>query len=123
MKNKDRRIDVLGTKYDITFKNYNDDDTFEKGGAMGYCNTQSKVIVVCNMNTYPGYENELESTLMPLMKECIRHEIVHAFFSESGLNSSSLSYNDAWANNEEMVDWIAYQGVKMYNAWKQADAI
>lgn len=120
---KDKRIDILGTKYDITFKNYEDDSAFEKRAIMGYCNTQNKLIVICNMQTYPGYENELDSTISPLMKSCIRHEITHAFLSESGLQSSSLSYGGAWADNEEMVDWIANQGVKIYNTWKQADAI
>jgi hypothetical protein len=28
-----------------------------------------------------------------------------------------------WAKNEEMVDWFALQGPKIYAAWKEAGAI
>lgn len=47
-----------------------------------------------------------------------RHEILHAFAAESGLNECS-----DWARNEEMIDWIAYQGLKVIEAWKAAGAI
>ena len=36
-------------------------------------------------------------------KKVIRHELVHAFLFESGLSVNS------WADNEEIVDWIAIQ--------------
>ena len=120
---KDKKIDILGTTYYITFKNYEDDSAFEKRAIMGYCNLYDKVIVICNMNTYPGYENERDSTLTVLTKECIRHEIVHASLAESGLMSSSLSYGGAWADNEEMIDWIALQMPKIYKVWESAGAI
>ena len=35
-----------------------------------------------------------------------------------GLNECS-----DWARNEEMIDWIAYQGLKIIEAWKAAGAI
>jgi hypothetical protein len=31
--------------------------------------------------------------------------------------------SDSWATNEEMVDWIAIQGPKIYSAWKDASAL
>jgi hypothetical protein len=55
------------------------------------------------------------------MRRVVRHEIVHAFLMESGLDESS-NPADAWATNEEMVDWFARQGPKIYKAWKEADA-
>ena len=49
----------------------------------------------------------------------LRHEIVHAFLFESGLAESSFS-TDAWAKNEEMIDWIAFTGPKIVAAWQKA---
>jgi hypothetical protein len=38
--------------------------------------------------------------------------VIHAYLSESGLNSSSNGV-DCWARNEEMVDWFAIQMPKI----------
>ncbi|MGL5549337.1 MAG: hypothetical protein ACRC17_05685 [Culicoidibacterales bacterium] len=46
-----------------------------------------------------------------LKKETVRHEVIHAFLSESGLRDSSTN---AWAVNEEMVDWFAIQWHKIH---------
>ena len=47
-----------------------------------------------------------------------RHEIIHAFLLESGLAECS-----DWAQNEEMVDWLARMGPKINTAWQAAGAI
>lgn len=57
-----------------------------------------------------------------MLKEVLRHEIAHAFFYESGLWDSSNG-TTAWATNEEMIDWIAIQGLKLYTAWEEAEAV
>lgn len=49
------------------------------------------------MSTYKGWEYELPETVAACEKHCIRHEIVHAFLSESGLADSSFPYDSAWA--------------------------
>ena len=51
-------------------------------------------------------------------KKVVRHEIVHAFLTESGLAENSF-----WAQNEELVDWIAIQGPKLIKAWQEAGAL
>ena len=56
------------------------------------------------------------------MKKVLRHEIVHAYLCESGLEHCSLG-EDSWATNEEMVDWMAIQGPKLYKAWEEAGAL
>ena len=58
-----------------------------------------------------------------LVKQVLKHEIVHAFLVESGLAFSSHSIVGAWAMNEEMVDWIAWNGEKLYKAWKEAGLV
>jgi uncharacterized membrane protein len=51
-------------------------------------------------------------------KRILRHEIIHAFLFESGLADDSNSA-DAWAVNEEMVDWFARQAPKIYKVYKE----
>ena len=50
-------------------------------------------------------------------------EVCFAFFNESGLASSSFGIEGPWAKNEEMVDWIALQGPKIYKVWEEAGAL
>ena len=57
------------------------------------------------------------------MQETLRHEIVHAFFNESGLKESSNGCESGWAKNEEMVDWIALQLPKIYKACESVNAL
>jgi predicted SprT family Zn-dependent metalloprotease len=52
------------------------------------------------------------------IKKVIRHEIIHAFLIESGLNNNSMKV-EYWAQNEEMVDWIAYQFPKISMVFKE----
>lgn len=44
----------------------------------------------------------------------IRHELVHAFILESGLCECCT-----WAENEELVDWIARQFPKMNKVFSE----
>lgn len=118
----DTKINILGTEYTVTVKKYNEDEYFERGGCNGYCSNSLKEIVLCDMSTYPEWEHETQKVRDIQSKETLRHEIVHAFFNESGLSVNSNSI-DAWARNEEMVDWIALQGPKIYRAWQEAGAL
>ena len=117
------KINILGTPYEIQVKKYSDEEVFERRSIAGYCNGLTKKIVVCDMHTYKGCEHEDEETIAVAQKDCLRHEIVHAFFNESGLQDCSFGVDNSWARNEEMVDWIAIQGVKIYKAWQDAGAL
>lgn len=116
-------ISILGTEYTITVKKYDDDETFDRRTLAGYCDDMTKQIVVCDMTTYKGWEDEPKETAVLAQKETIRHEIVHAFLSESGLSDCSSAVDGPWAKNEEMVDWFAFQGPKIYKAWTEAGAL
>ena len=116
-------VNVLGTEYSIARKKYEDEGIFKDRGIDGYCDSNTKEIVVCDLSTYPGWENESESSKRISEKLTLRHEITHAFLSESGLADNTLHYDAGWAQNEEMVDWIAFQGPKIYAAWQSVDAL
>ncbi len=117
-----KKINVLGTEYTVIVKKYDEEESFARRHIDGFCDGYTKEIVVCDMSTYAGWEHETADTLLPYQKNSLRHEIVHAFLFESGLAQNSGD-TDAWAMNEEMVDWIARQGLKIYAAWQEADAI
>ena len=117
------QVNILGQNYHVVVKKYADDEAFAKNSIDGYCDWYTKDIVVCDMNTWPGWEHETKATVRVSMKQTLRQEIVHAFLYESGLADSSFAGAGPWAKNEEMVDWIALQGPKIYKVWEDAGAL
>lgn len=112
-----KHVSILGTDYKILHKDYKEEPYFGRNNCDGYCDSTDKVIVVGNMNTFSGWENEREEYCKKVEKEILRHEIIHAFLNESGLSSSSLIYEKGWAKNEEMVDFFAIQFTKIAKAF------
>lgn len=104
-------VSVLGTKYTIKESNKIADPKLENND--GYCDCSIKTIVIDTFKDSPGSLEDLES----YKKQVIRHELVHAFLFESGLDGCS------WAKDEEIVDWIACQFPKLQNAFAQCNAI
>lgn len=102
-------VTILGTEYKILLRSENKDSELKDCG--GYCHLTKKRIVI------------RKSLTKRLMKSVLRHEIVHAFFYESGLDANSHASDNAFARDEEMIDWIAIQGQKLYNAWSEAGCL
>ena len=109
-----KQMSNLGSHWDI----HESDEIQEPRliGADGFCDDSVKEIFVDSLEKIDKScaKNDLES----YKKKVLRHEIKHAFLCESGLAECS-----DWATNEEMVDWIARQGLKLYEAWKQAECV
>lgn len=115
-------INILGTFYTIIEKNEGEDKEFEN--CDGYCCSVLKEIVVVNLRSRPEWKDVPEKAINESKKKILRHEITHAFFNESGLEQNACGTGDnSWARNEEMIDWIAIQGEKIYTAWKEAGAV
>lgn len=117
----ERTVNILGMEYTIIFKN--DEDVcaamnVNVGGCGGYCSDFAKEIIIANLNACTDSEQEKEE----LRRRNIRHEIVHAFLNESGLTANANGV-DCWSKNEEMVDWFAIQGPKIWKAWQEAGAV
>lgn len=117
------KVNILGTEYEIKHSDYKDIPEFEKRGICAYCDSTLKEIVQCNIKTYPGFEDETDEYIKLNERETLRHEIVHAFLSESGLADSSCRLEKGWAKNEEMVDWIALQFPKMLKAFQEVNCL
>ena len=116
-------VNVLGTDYTITVKKYDEDEAFKRRSIDGYCDGWVKEIVVCDLTTHPGWEYDPPEEARIAQKETLRHELVHAFFNESGLCDSSCAFDGAWAKNEEMVDWFAMQSPKIYKVFAELDLL
>ena len=116
-------VNILGTTYSIEVKKKEEAEGF-KGhlGAAGFTTYAAHLIVLRDVISDSKLSDDEIQQLIIMMKKTLRHEIVHAFLYESGLdrNTSTTSY---WARNEEMVDWIALQGPKMLKAWEEAGAL
>lgn len=116
-------VDILGTLWEIKFVDYNKDPYFDKFNADGYCSSSDKMIVICNPSTNPTLKDETDIYISECIKEILRHELVHALLYECGLGSSTLKYGGGWAKNEEMVDWIANNGDKLYKLWEKCGCL
>ena len=113
-KRKTRTVTILGTSY--TIKEHTDREDELLKDCDGYCDWTTKEIVI--RREIDGNLGNMEAYI----RKVLRHEITHAFFVESGLDSSA-GYADSWARNESVVDWFARQGQKICAAWKEADAL
>ena len=118
------QVNVLGTPYEVVVKKYDEDEAFGRRSIDGYCDGFVKKIVACDLTSKEDWKHEEKATIDVCQKQILRHEIVHAFLNESGLQANAHSNNNiSWAYNEEMVDWIALQGEKIYKAWQEVNAI
>lgn len=110
-----RLVNILGTDYTIQVESVDDNPKLEN--AIGLCELYSKKIVLSDLA-------EAEKDVMAVddmeefKKKVLRHEIIHAFFGESGLRSCS-----EYAEDEELVDWIAIQFPKMLKAFNEVGAL
>lgn len=111
----DRKINVLGTEYQILFKDTSEDD--ELADSDGYMEAFSKKIVVRKDN--PNGIDDFEQS----QKNVLRHEVFHAFLQESGLAQNAQRSIGSWARNEEMVDWFAIQSPKIYKVFAELDIL
>ena len=106
-----QKVNVLGTEYMIKQSNKIDDPNLEEND--GYCDTTTKTIVIDTFQDSPHSKKDLKE----YERMVIRHELIHAFLFESGLDSCS------WGRNEEIVDWIAVQFPKLFDAFDEIGAI
>lgn len=107
-------ISILGTPYKVFFRSVNDDVLLNS--ADGYMDKSVKHIVIadkahdCELKDFEAYQ-----------KAVLRHEIIHAFFEESGL--STCVENKSYGVMETYVDWFAIQAPKIYAVFKQLNII
>lgn len=115
------KVNILGTEYSIHIKTVDEEPCLKE--LNGFCDSFSKNIVILDLDRTEHWKEEPKETKESSMKETLRHEIIHAFFNESGLQYSALSFDGAWCKNEEMIDWFAIQSPKIFKAFKELELL
>lgn len=114
------QVNILGAIYECEYKLSERDKALTK--CDGYCDNSIRRIVVKDYTDVDRQEPMALADLDAYKRQCMRHEITHAFLYESGLTINSANV-EAWASCEEIVDWIAIQGPKIYAAWQQVGCL
>ncbi|MBQ2396674.1 MAG: hypothetical protein II304_06455 [Bacteroidales bacterium] len=112
------KVDILGSEWIIKY--LDEDPRFEH--AEGFTNEALREITIENVKASDDpLDFDIPSQYVN-QKRVLRHEVIHAYLYESGLGDSSNSC-DAWAVNEEMVDWFARNLPKMTATFKELNCL
>ena len=118
-----KTINILGTEYVIETRKISEDKMLKDNQYGGYCCDDEPLIVIADTNDKEYFEDYNEKEKQLFISKTLRHEITHAFFNESGLQSSSNTFDKAWARNEEMIDWFAIQSPKIFKVFEELDIL
>lgn len=107
------KVNILGTEYEVIKDNTGTNPKLKD--ANGICELYSKKIVLedkfdddpMNVDNFQDFKDKI-----------FRHEIVHAYIAESGIDECC-----SWGRDEMLVDWIARQIPKMCKTMKQAGCL
>lgn len=107
---QDCKVNILGTEYKITLKELKDSDVD------GFTDYTEKAIVIRsdNYNEVGNFEW--------LQKKQLRHELIHAFMAESGLQAN-WEHIQKFGHDETTVDWIAIQYPNMFKIFQELDIL
>lgn len=119
----DQTVDILGTEYIIESIRKNQDKYMEENRLIGYCNDSSRTIKILELLSCDDYKDMDERACHDAEAVTLRHELIHAFLSESGLRESSMDSNGPWSKNEEMVDWFAIMAPKIFKVYEKTGCL
>ena len=108
----DGLVYILGTKYNIKLISESDDPMLKT--LEGYTDQTAHKIVVKLIEK----QDSTAQNVADYAKNIMRHELIHAFLFESGLGTCANGI-DCWSQNEEMIDWFAYQSPKIFKLFQQ----
>ena len=112
----DGLVYILGTQYNIKLISEADDPMLKTLG--GYTDPTVHKIVVKLIEK----QGNTSQNVADYAKNIMRHELIHAFLFESGLGACANEV-DCWSQNEEMVDWFAYQSPKIFKLFQQLNCL
>lgn len=106
---ENKTVNILGTEYEIVI-----DESLDKTEFDGLHNAYSKKISVRSVEDMLADETDIWQK-EKRFQEVMRHEVMHAFFAESGLTDYCL--------NEQLVDWFAIQSPKIFKVFKELNVL
>lgn len=112
---ENKKVNILGTEYTIETQSESENPKLKE--CNGLCEQYSKKII---LNDLAEQKQDIMcvENVEEFEKKVLRHEIFHAFFGESGLRGSS-----DYAENEELIDWLAVQSPKIFKAFQELDIL
>lgn len=105
-----RVVHIMGEMWVVKFLTEEEDPRLSD--RLGLCDTSCREIVIAKELSGDS------KNLTAIHKKIVRHEIIHAFLFECGLDHGSHS-PVAWGVDEEITDWFALNGGKIYLVWKE----
>lgn len=106
---KNRTVNILGMEYTIE-----DDEGLIKTQADGLHEEYAKRISMRKAEDMLT-DNDNEQLKKLRYNEVARHEIMHAFFIESGLED--------YCANEQLINWFAIQSPKIFKVFQELDIL
>ena len=113
-------VNILGTVYGIYYLSEEEDEKLKN--VDGYTDFSTKDIVIDVTET----DNVMRiADIESYRKKVLRHEIIHAFMYESGLdcNASWSLLDTDNGQPEQIVDWIAIQFSKILKVFNELDLL
>lgn len=107
-------VNILGTPYTIEIKSVSEDGFLKD--CDGYCDKTTHKIVIgskendCDLGDFEVYQRKV-----------LRHEIIHAFHFESGLQENLEC--KPYGFPETLVDWFAIQSPKIFKVFEELNIL
>lgn len=112
-------ISILGTDYRLVRVPYNTNGVDEC--TQGICDRNLKKIIIGDTSTIDRYKDQSSPWRYKQEEATLHHEIVHAYFTECGMNSQVRHTYGPWSEDEEIVDWTAFMNRKISASFDEAD--
>ena len=109
------KVNILGSEWKIKFRKSGKDPMLDSRD--GYCDRTKKILIIAKDRGDSGFAD-----YAAYQRSVIRHEIIHAFLIESGLDGN-WQHSEQFGHDETMVDWIAIQFPKLYKAFEVAGVL
>lgn len=105
---KNETINILGTQYEILFQTEKENPKME--GCDGICEPYSHKIIL-DLSAEP--DKFTVDRIEDYYSKVLRHEVIHAFFFEAGLES--------YSKDELLIEWLAKMLPKINKSMAEVD--
>lgn len=109
-------VSILGSVWTVRMYDLDDIPWFRKHDAAGRSVSAIRMIDFVNPDTDDRQEFESDVEKVESVRIILKHEVIHSFLSEAGLDKNGLVCDCSWPVNEEMVEFFAVQWEKISSA-------
>ena len=110
-----KTVNILGTEYKILVQSESENPKLKENS--GLCEQYSKKIIISDFEDCKD-DPMLVENFEEYKKKVVHHECFHAFFGEAGLRNHS-----DYAENEELIDWLAIMSPRIFKVFQELDIL